>query len=146
MPFTNFFRSLLKQYAVTTGDGCTCQVGILVVTTAQQAEEFSLLLLFVAGRRGCSRVPKSRSFLECALNARVQLSDCPLETIDGSGIEFLGLVVLGSQIADFRVYRRDFLFQALQPHHRIVSVGLLILVSRALVLHNSNSGDEGTAH
>src|ERR1051325_636227 len=77
MTFTNFFRSFFKQDTVTTRDGCARQVGVLVVTTAQQAEEFSFLLLLVAGARGGSgsSISETGSFLQSALDSRVQLSN-----------------------------------------------------------------------
>src|SRR5215470_8660410 len=106
MAFANFLRSLFKQDAVTTRDGCAGQVSVFIVPATKQAEEFSFFLLLIitagtgSGRSG--RISESGSFLQSALNPRTQLSDSTLQTINGRGIEFLGLVVLRSDIVHFR--------------------------------------------
>src|SRR5689334_10684863 len=107
MTFANFFCGLFKQDAVTTCDGCACQVRIFIVTATKQAEKLSFfLLLVIAGTRGSgSGISESGSFLQSALNPCAQLGDRSLQTIDGCGIEFLSLVVLRSEIVHFRRQR-----------------------------------------
>src|SRR5689334_12576203 len=103
MSFANFLRRLFKQHAVAARDCRSRQVRIFIFTAAQQAEEFSLLLLsLVAGTRsGAAAGAGAGGLLQASVDSRAQLRDRLFQAIHVSGIKLLSLVVLGFEVVDF---------------------------------------------
>ena len=129
MALANLFRGFFKQHAVTSGNCGAGQVSVFVFTAAKQTEELSFFLLLViagiAGRGGFRRPAVSCKLVSTRVfNSATGASSRSIAVVSNfSALSFFVRMSFTSEFND-----ADFLFESLQSHDRIVSVGLLVLI------------------